>query len=317
LLKDEQKKGIRINDPNNPGRIYFCGKGLDYPYILDGAEKTKLQNVISESQRQIIAMIDKTNSLFANAGISISLSYEAIKQKYAKELVRERHIAKAIRIAVFEQQHSESERIALFKKVYGGKDTKCNMTDISGLENEIRGNLLKAGGLSFVPEDEAAFLPLNEIIDVIGKAGGIPCYPTLLDDAKGTFTDYEGNYEHLFTELTKHNIWCLELIPNRNDFDILKNFVKFFYNKGFVVLFGTEHNAPELIPLTVETRGGKKLDDELKEISYNGACVIAAHQYLRAKGESGYLNTNSMPKHTERDAFIKLGDAVIKHFRSL
>lgn len=32
LLEEEQKKGIRINDPNNPGRIYFCGKGLDYPF---------------------------------------------------------------------------------------------------------------------------------------------------------------------------------------------------------------------------------------------------------------------------------------------
>ena len=29
LLKTEQKNGIRINDPNNPGRIYFSGKGLD------------------------------------------------------------------------------------------------------------------------------------------------------------------------------------------------------------------------------------------------------------------------------------------------
>ena len=28
LLREEQKKGNRINDPNNPGRIYFCGKGL-------------------------------------------------------------------------------------------------------------------------------------------------------------------------------------------------------------------------------------------------------------------------------------------------
>ena len=25
LLKEEQKAGIRINDPNNPGRIYFSG----------------------------------------------------------------------------------------------------------------------------------------------------------------------------------------------------------------------------------------------------------------------------------------------------
>ena len=32
LLKEEQQKGIRINDPNNPGRIYFSGKGLDFPF---------------------------------------------------------------------------------------------------------------------------------------------------------------------------------------------------------------------------------------------------------------------------------------------
>ena len=35
LLKEEQKKGIRINDPNNPGRIYFCGKGLIIHLIRD------------------------------------------------------------------------------------------------------------------------------------------------------------------------------------------------------------------------------------------------------------------------------------------
>jgi len=32
LMKEEQERGIRINDPNNAGRIYFSGKGLDYPF---------------------------------------------------------------------------------------------------------------------------------------------------------------------------------------------------------------------------------------------------------------------------------------------
>src|SRR5210317_2027764 len=34
LLKEEQEKGIRVNDPGNPGRMYFCGKALDYPVSL-------------------------------------------------------------------------------------------------------------------------------------------------------------------------------------------------------------------------------------------------------------------------------------------
>ena len=63
LLKEEQKKGIRINDPNNPGRIYFTGKGLDYPFQSGWREKLQLKNVKKESQVQIKAMIDKLNLL--------------------------------------------------------------------------------------------------------------------------------------------------------------------------------------------------------------------------------------------------------------
>src|SRR5512137_2989124 len=42
LLKEEQKNGIRINDPNNPGRIYFSGKGLDYPFNISWSFKRRL-----------------------------------------------------------------------------------------------------------------------------------------------------------------------------------------------------------------------------------------------------------------------------------
>ena len=61
LLKEEQQKGIRINDPNNPGRIYFSGKGLDYPFQTGWLQKRQLKNVKKESQIQIKAMISKLN----------------------------------------------------------------------------------------------------------------------------------------------------------------------------------------------------------------------------------------------------------------
>ena len=84
-------------------------------------------------------------------------------------------------------------------------------------------------------------------------------------------------------------IECIELIPGRNDFNILKNFVEFFHKKGFIITFGTEHNTPEMIPLTVTARGSVPLDESLKRIAWEGACVIAAHQYLRADGRQGYV----------------------------
>ena len=39
LMKEEQKKGTLINDPNNPGRVYFSGKGLAFPANLSEANR--------------------------------------------------------------------------------------------------------------------------------------------------------------------------------------------------------------------------------------------------------------------------------------
>lgn len=314
LLKEEQEKGIRINDPNNPGRCYFSGKGLTHPFHLPHDLDQKLYNVVQESQVQVQSMVDKANAWFNEVKAGIQLDFVSLKKKLAKDLVRERHIAKAIRIAIFDKETSESGRKELFKLIYGGKDSKMNMSDIPGLENEIRGNLLKLGGKAFVEEDEKAFMSIDEVIRTIVAAGGIPCYPVLLDDKTGNYTEYEGDKEKLYKELTKRNISCIELIPGRNDFNHLKDFVRFFNEKGFVISFGTEHNAPDMIPLTCDTRGNKPLDDELRKISFEGACVIAAHQYLRAKDLPAFVDKNGIPDTKNKAYFVQLGKAVIEKF---
>lgn len=314
LLKEEQAAGIRINDPNNPGRCYFSGKGLNYPFNLPKDLDAKLHSVINESQLQVKAMVDKANQWFSETNAGITLDFASLKKKYAKELVRERHIAKAIRVAVFEKTTDMTIRKELFKSIYGGKDTKVDINDIPAIENEIRGNLLKSGGKAFVEETDKAFMSIDEVIKIIVAAGGIPCYPVLLDDKNGNYTEYEGNKEKLYAELTKRNIGCIELIPGRNDFNHLKEFVEFFNDKGFVVNFGTEHNAPDMIPLTCDTRGKKPLDEELRKISFEGACVIAAHQYLRAKGLPAFIDDAGKAQTAKKDYFIKLGKAVIEKF---
>ena len=73
----------------------------------------------------------------------------------------------------------------MFKKIFSGKEPKSAMGNIAGLENEIRGNLLKSGGAAFVTEDPKAFLSLEEVKNIIIDAGGIPCYPVLLDFGNG------------------------------------------------------------------------------------------------------------------------------------
>ena len=314
LLTSEQENNIRVNDPNNPGRTYFCGKGLDYPFELELQYECLLNNIRQESQVQVKEMIEKTNELLHSLDRKLSLKYTEIKRDLAKELVRERHIARAIRKLVFKKFGTPLEQIDFFKKLFGGKDVKSDTNNEAALENEIRANLLKAGGSAFVAEDPDAFLPVDEIIEIILNAGGIPCYPVLLDDINGKCTEFESDMYKLREYLEDMNVYCIELIPGRNDLARLKDFVTYFHDNKFVITFGTEHNTPELMPLLVTARGKASLDEELKRISWDGASVIAAHQYLHAKGEQGYVKIDGIPNRDYMEDFIELGKAVIEKY---
>ncbi len=314
LQKDLQAKGVRVNDPNNPGRTYFSGKGLKFPILMNAEMVEKLLGVQNESNRQTEQMVEKLNEFLKELGADFSFDYDDLMKKYAKYILRERHIAKALRIAIAEKFATEEEQKAFYVKVFSGKEPKSAMSDFVGLENEIRGNLLKTGGRAFVPEDDKAFLALDEVIDFIIKAGGIPCYPVLLDNPKGEFTDFEGDYQALYESLVAKNVYSLELIPGRNKPEIMEEFVNFFNDKGFVITLGTEHNTPKLDPITIYGGDGKDLSPAMKKINYEGACVVAAHQFLKAKDEEGFLRKDGTAKIEQRADFIALGDAIIKKF---
>ena len=107
---------------------------------------------------------------------------------------------------------------------------------------------------------------------------------------------------------------CGDLLEVRHDLEILKKFVGYFDRKGFIIIFGTEHNTPEMIPLTVSSRGKIPLDDSLKKIAWKGASVIAAHQYLHAQNLPGYIDKNGLPRMDEKMNFEKTGQLVIEYF---
>lgn len=314
LIKEEQQAGVRINDPNNPGRIYFSGKGLDYPFHTKFINRRRLSALRRESQLQVKDMIAKVNGILKEMNAGTEFSYETVKSDYARNLVRERHIAKALRIFMESKYNTEKERKDFLKALYGGKESKAALTNPAQLENELRGNLLKSGGRAFVEENQKAFLDLSKIISIIRNAGGIPCYPVLLDDKNGNFTEFESNPEALLSKLEGENIHCLELIPGRNDLNILEKFVQFFYEHRFIITFGTEHNSPGMIPLRISARGNVALNDHLNRINYEGACIIAAHQYLRVQGQQGFINKNGTWALDKKDEYAKLGRAVINYF---
>lgn len=312
LIPELQRRNVTINDPNNPGRIYFSGKGLNYPYRVSEENTQFLKELITESQKQVAQMIEKVNSLLQSIYPDMSLTYDEVKAKYAKELVRERHIAKAIRILVDENYPKKSGKTMFYTELFD-VEPKSNPEDIPAIENEIRGKLLKAGGSAFVPESPASFPAVDRIKKYILDAGGIPCYPVLLDDRKGNLiTGFESDWQFMDEQLKAMNVHMIELIPSRNSVAKLREFIKYFTKKGYVISLGSEHNTPGVFPLEVKVDGEAILPDDLKKVSYDGACVIAAHQYLKANGKQGFVTEQG--DRTERSVadMITLGNAVIK-----
>ena len=309
LSKELQDRGVRVNDPGNPGRTYICGKGLNYPSTLQGKSRDMLESVKAESQRQIVEMLEKLNAWLKETGVNLKFTYDELRRRFARQLVRERHIAQALRTAVFEHFPDDEQRKNVLQKLYGGMPTAVDIHHAAALENELRNNLLKAGKKAFVPEDEKAFLSMEQVCEIIRDAGGIPCYPVLLDDSAGKITEFEADRERLFQNLTNLNIRCIELIPQRNRLEIMEPFVRYFYEKGFVVTLGTEHNAPGLIPLTPCCSGNTPLTDFLRQVNYEGACVIAAHQYLQTQG---IIDESGKNLSDRRNDMIQLGNMVIR-----
>ncbi|WP_319226878.1 PHP domain-containing protein [Draconibacterium orientale] len=312
LIPELQRRNVTINDPNNPGRIYFSGKGLNYPYRVSEESKKFLDDLIAESQKQVTKMIEKVNYLLQSIYPEMSLTYNDIKSKYAKQLVRERHIAKAVRILVEKNYPKKSGKMMFYTELFD-VEPRSNPEDIPAIENEIRSKLLKAGGSAFVPESPASFPPVERISEYILDAGGIPCYPVLLDDRKGNvITVFERDWEFMDEQLKAMNVHMIELIPSRNSVPKLREFIKYFTKKGYVISLGSEHNTPGVFPIEVKVDGEDILPEDLKKVSYDGACVIAAHQYLKAIGEEGFVSANGDRTQRAVAEMITLGNAVIK-----
>ena len=312
LNEQDQKNGMRVNDPANPGRTYLSGKGLSYPFKLDEPYASQLANVRKESNDQVEAMCGRLNELLSVTKMDFSLDFEWIKIKLTKGSIRERHLAKALRLKVYEKCENDEAAIKiLMQELFGGKEMKSGTEDVAGVENEIRGNLLKAGGAAFVPETAEAFLPMQTVCDIILAAGGIPAYPFLADDANGKYTDFESDLERVAEQLTERGFHSVEFITTRNHVDLLEKYATYLHDKGFVVTFGSEHNSPMMEPVELFARNNVPLTENLMKINFEGACVIAAHQHLVSQGLRGYVDGKGNADRTKREEFVKLGKELI------
>lgn len=311
LNKEDQSNSIKVNDPNNPGRTYLSGKGLTFPVVLKEPYLSQLKKVKEESNHHVGRICIKLNELLVSSGAPFLISFDEALSTLTKGSIRERHLAKALRIKASDTFNTEAELSSFYVNLFGGKALKSNCNNFAGVENEIRGNLLKAGGGAFVPESAEAFPDMEVVRKIILNAGGIPTYPFLGDDANGNFTDFEHDKVKAVETLKNRGFASAEFITTRNTVNVLEEYASYCWENGLVVTFGSEHNTPAMEPITLFAAKGTELTPMLKDLNYKGACIIAAHQELVRQGKKGYMDENGSPDLACRDEFVKKGDELI------
>ncbi len=322
LIDDLVQAGIKLNDPGNPGRMYLCGKGIMRFDPMTEEAAGLMQTIRHKDSERMALMTRRLAEAFAAAGVETGLDAEAIRAQAATRhdcplttvYLQERHIAQAFQEALFAQAVPD-ERTAVLSRLFGSSPTS-GAEDAAGVQGEIRSRLMKAGKPAYVAE---TFVGFDHAYSLLLALGGIPCYPVLADGATPLCV-FEDPVESLIASLNSRGIHAAEFIPVRNSPEILTRYVSALRAAGLIVTAGTEHNTRDLLPLAPTCLGGVPIPEELQEIFREGACVIAAHQFLLAHGMPGYVDAQGHPNAGYADneeriaAFHKLGAAVIQEF---
>ncbi|HSV73264.1 MAG TPA: hypothetical protein VLH79_05840 [Chthonomonadales bacterium] len=318
LLDDLLRAGVRVNDPGNPGKMYICGKGISRFSPLGREAAALLQVIRDKDSARMAAMVERLARLCAAAGLDLGLDEAAVVDGVVRRhgcpretvYLQERHVAQAFEEAIARMVPA-SERAAALERLYGVPSTAPH--DPGTVQAEIRSHLMKAGKPAYTEE---TFVGFEHAMCLILALGGIPCYPVVADGAR-PICPFEEDVGALVSEMAARNLHCVEFIPNRNRPEVLLRYARALRDAGVAVTAGTEHNTPELLPIEPRCAGGAPVPEEAAALFWEGACVVAAHQFLRFAGRAGYVDDTGRPDPAHRTpheriaAYAALGSAVI------
>ena len=316
LETDLQQKDIRINDPGNPGRHYICGKGISRFEELSSRADELLSGIRNNDTLRMQEMAVKMAGVFSEHGIDTGLDEQAVIARVVKRhgcsadtvTLQERHLAQAFQ-EVFFDKVPEDERKQKLTDIFGATP-QFNPSDAVGVQNEIRSNLMKAGKICFVPE---TFVNLAQAKELIVELGGIPCYPVLADGSKKR-CEYETPLEGLIETLKANHYTMVELITIRNSPEVLAEYVSAIRQAGIAVVAGTEHNTLDLLPIKPACVGAEAVPEEIDAIFKEGICVLAAHAFLKAHGEEGFVDWQEGDANERIEYFSRIGAVVLKKY---
>ncbi len=324
-LEEVAEAGININDPGVPGKMYICGKGITRFETMTPEAAALLGEIRKNDTRRIEDLIEAVEAVFCECSEPARLTPEKIIDRVVARhacrkssvYLQERHVVQAFQEVLFELFEEDADREAHLERLLEDA-SKIDTGDPVAVQNALRASLMKDGKPAFVPSSLVSFPQAHALVLALG---GIPCYPVLADGMK-PIAGYEADPEKLARELLARDVYSVEFIPPRNEPEVLQRYVKTLRAAGLTVTAGTEHNTLALPSMMPACTRGAVISDELEDIFWEGACVVAAHQFLSSHEELGFVDAAGKPagdyaSQEERIAdFARLGAALIHRYRA-
>jgi len=284
--RDAEADGLLLNDPDNPGRVYLCGKGVTRNPPDSSTEMRNLARMRAALERRNREMTEKVDALFKDRLHADGPTWDSVLGLTPRGNATERHVAWAT-----------LERLRKWAAVQGVSLSEalsncCGAAPPAGADDAalqifVRAKLLKAGAPCFVRESEEAFVSVEELRRIFLAFGSIPTYPVLGNPV----TSGERDIEALLDRLGATGFYAIEVIPHRNTRERLSEIVSSARRRWWPVFNGTEHNTPEARSLLDPFA----LDPEFEPWFRESAALLLGHQRLVAQGEAGYVDLEGRP----------------------
>jgi hypothetical protein len=284
--RDAAEAGLLLNDPDNPGRIYLCGKGVTQVPSESSPEMQSLARMRAALERRNREMTGKVARLFHDRLGASGPDWENVVALTPRGNATERHIAYAVLLQLQELAATQGKPLAEIIASCCGTAPPTGGDDAT-LQIFLRAKLLKAGAPCFVREDPDAFVSVAELRGIFLAFGSIPTYPVLGNPVLAG----EQNIETLLDRLEAMGFYAVEVIPHRNTRERLEEIVFAAQRRWWPVYNGTEHNTPETRPLLDPFA----LDPAFEPWFRQSSALLLGHQRLVAQGEQGYVDGEGRP----------------------
>jgi hypothetical protein len=299
--RDAADSGLKLNDPDNPGRVYLCGKGVTTMPAESSPEMMSLAAMRAALERRNREMTAKLAKLFSDRLGDEGPCWADVVALTPRGNATERHVAYGALLRLREIAAKQRKSLPETIEALCGTPPP-SATDDATLQIFLRAKLLKAGTPCYVPENADAFVSVGDLRRIFLAFGAIPTYPVLGNPVLAG----EQNVEGLLNRLEGRGFYAVEVIPHRNTRERLREIVFAARARWWPVFNGTEHNTPETRPLLDPFA----LDPEFEPWFHQSMALLLGHQRRVAQGERGFVDREGVPTTANpKDRFERFSQA--------